>query len=253
MLTAAQISTIAGHPFNENMKSVLSGLSAAGQTAGLVAPHRVACYIAQLAHETAGFRYDREVWGPSPAQKRYEGRADIGNTQAGDGFKFRGRTGIQITGRANTLSFWRWCQDRFPSVPDFIWNPDAMNTDPWEGLGPIWYWDSRALNRYADEGNHEMITRRINGGLNGYEDRLRWFSRASLVMLGFGPTEVRKFQVRHQKNYVLGDIDGLVGPKTRAAMLAELKKITTPAAQSASPFSALLALLNSLFGRKVTA
>ena len=69
-----------------------------------------------------------------------------------------------------------------------------MNTDPWEGLGPIWYWDSgnptgESLNVYADEANHEMVTRRINGGLNGYADRLARYTRAALVLLGFGLLE----------------------------------------------------------------
>src|SRR5690606_15801790 len=126
------------------------------------------------------FRYDREVWGPTPAQARYEDRADLGHSAAVDGeaFMFRGRTGIQITGRHNTVNFRDWCRRVIGgNVPDFEKNPDAMLTDPWEGLGPIWYWDvgnpeRKSLNRYADRGDIEMITRRVNGGLNGYADRL---------------------------------------------------------------------------------
>jgi len=79
--------------------------------------------------------------------------------------------------------------------------PDKVNTVPWEGLGPIWYWDSgnptgKSLNSFADDNNIEIITRRINGGLNGFGNRLDYYSRAALVLLGFGlsKAEIEKFQ-----------------------------------------------------------
>lgn len=214
-----------------NAQSFLLAYSRYGSIMGLDQPHRLAQFLPQLLHESADFRYDREIWGPTPAQKRYDTRTDLGNTPAadGDGKLYMGRTGIQITGKANYVAFRDWCRAKInPQAPDFVAKPDLVNSDPWEGLGPFWYWDvgnpeRKTLNRYADLGNAEMITRRINGGLNGYADRLDYLTRTSLVLLGYLPTSVKMFQ---------GDYglvaDGLAGPATRAALHAALVKVARP-------------------------
>ena len=172
-ITAGTLATIAGRPVNSNMQSTIAGLERAGVGAGLNRPHRLAQFLAQIAHESGLWRYDAEVWGPTAAQKRYDTRTDLGNTAAadGDGFLYRGRGPIQITGRANYREFTAWARALDPQAPDFVANPDAVLTDPWEGLGPIWYWDTRDLNRYADNGDLLTITKRINGGTNGLADR----------------------------------------------------------------------------------
>lgn len=219
MNTLAQMS---GKATNDNMRSVIDGLAMAGIGAGLNRPHRLAIYLAQLGHESEWFKYDREIWGPTAAQGRYDTRTDLGNTAArdGDGFLYRGRGPIQITGKYNYGRFTAWAQKLDARAPDFVASPDLVNTDPWEGLGPIWYWDAgnptgESLNVYADEANHEMVTRRINGGLTGYADRLTRYTRAALVLLGFGPADIRAFQA---KVFTGRDVDGIDGPKTRAAL-----------------------------------
>ncbi len=216
----------------DNATSVVVALQNYGDGTGLDQPHRLAQFLAQTTHESGAFAYDREVWGPTKAQKGYEGRKDLGNTQPGDGKRFSGRTGIQITGRANTRSFRDWCRKLMAgtslSVPDFERYPDEMLTDPWEGLGPIWYWDTRGLNRYADQGDIEMITRKVNGGTNGLDDRIKWYARYALVMLGFGPNDIIAFQ----KQAGVKLVDGVPGPRTRAALHNALVALTAPVLQA---------------------
>jgi putative chitinase len=208
-----------------NAKSVLLALEKHGPKFGLTQPHRLVQFLAQVMHESGEFRYDRELWGPTPAQKRYDTRTDLGNTAAadGDGKTYMGRTAMQITGKANTREFRDWCRKHISKdAPDFVAHPDLMNTDPWEGLGPLWYWDTRKLNRLADQGDVENITEKINGGLNGYADRVTILGRASLVLLGYGPDDMSKFQ----RDYKVQLVDGKPGPKTRSALHVALVKLT---------------------------
>lgn len=215
LITAQTLALLAGTNENDNMRSTLAGLQRGGVGAGLERPHRLAMYLGQLSHESAGWKYDRELWGPTAAQKRYDTRTDLGNTAAadGDGYLYRGRGPIQITGKSNYAQFTAWARKMDRDAPDFVKNPDAVNTDPWEGLGPIWYWDTRSINALADRGDFEAVTKRINGGLNGYADRQRRYARAALILMGRKPTDVRGYQM------ALGlTPDGVPGPVTLASM-----------------------------------
>lgn len=220
-LTAEQLTRITGgKPNVSNLNSVIVSLDRHGAKNGLDKPHRLAHYIAQLTHENGNFKYDEEI----ASGAAYEGRKDLGNTHPGDGKKFKGRTGIQITGRANYAAFRDWCRKTMglSDVPDFEEDPAAINTDPWEGLAPIWFWSTRKLNALADSNDLEQITKKINGGLNGYSDRIAKYVRAALVLLGYSPTDVLEFQKQAQAEGLLpkgvDQLDGDAGPKTRAAM-----------------------------------
>jgi putative chitinase len=216
IVTPATLAAIAGRKTNSNMLSVVEGLAAV--SVGLDAPHRLAHFLGQTCHESGGWTYDRELWGNTPAQIRYDTRTDLGNTAAkdGDGYLYRGRTGIQITGRANFMAFTLWCRGQGLNPPDFVAMPDATLTDPWEGLGPVWYWATRrrlglTMNQMADADDIEAITRAVNGGLNGFEDRKACTLRAQLALAG--APDVRAFQ----KAYGL-KVDGVAGPVTRGTL-----------------------------------
>ena len=182
----------------------------------------LAQFLAQVMHESGGLRYVREIWGPTKAQKGYEGRADLGNTQPGDGKLFMGRDVIQVTGRANHRALTAWVRKTFGGGPDFEAKPELLESPEWLGIGAIWYFLAarKDLIKYCREGNIEMVTRRVNGGLNGYQDRLHWYDLSALKLLGFA--DVRAFQ----KSAGLVT-DGISGPKTRAALHEALGKVKT--------------------------
>ena len=218
IVTPATLAAIAGRPLNPNMIAMVAGLASRGASVGLYQPQRLARYLGQTCHESAGWTYDRELWGNTPAQVRYDTRTDLGNTAAadGDGFLYRGRTGIQITGKANYAAFRDWCRAQSLTPPDFAASPDLVLSDPWEGLGPIWYWAThrrlgRSLNDLADAGDDEGVTRAINGGTNGLADRLACTLRAGLELVG--AETVRAFQQRHALA-----ADGVAGPITRGVL-----------------------------------
>lgn len=138
---------------------------------------RLAHFLAQASHETADFCHLRELWGPTHAQKRYEGRADLGNLQPGDGFKYRGRGVFQLTGRFNYRSYGPRVGLDLENEPDLAARPDVS-----VHIACL-YWSDRGLNKLADQDNIEKITRAINGGQNGLEARRRCLNHAKAVML----------------------------------------------------------------------
>ncbi len=148
-------------------------------------PERLAAFLAQIGHESGRLVYVREIWGPTPAQRRYEGRADLGNLQPGDGKRYMGRGLIQITGRANYRAARDGLRSIEPGVPDFEAQPQALEQPRWAALSAAWYWHSRDLNALADVGDDAAfvaITRRINGGTNGLADRRALWAAAREAM-----------------------------------------------------------------------
>ncbi|RYH04608.1 glycoside hydrolase family 19 protein [Salipiger sp. IMCC34102] len=210
--------------FTANAAALIAGLEARAVGAKLNEAQNLAQFLAQVAHESGRFYYDEEVWGPTVAQRRYDIRTDLGNTAArdGDGEKFKGRASIMVTGGTNYRLFRDWCRALFPhlavpglrqAVPDFVAEPERILEDPWEGLAPIWFWETNDLDRYARTGNIEMVTKTVNGGLNGYADRLALYPRCALVLLDYKPDAVRAFQREHGLA-----ADGIPGPRTRSAL-----------------------------------
>ena len=140
-------------------------LSAACAMHGIDTPLRLAGFVSQVAHESGRLVYVSELWGPTPAQARYESRADLGNTQPGDGSRYRGRGLIQVTGRANYRKAAEALGIDCEAHPELLAMPEHA------AESAAWFWVSHGLNALADARDVVGMTRRINGGLNGLDDR----------------------------------------------------------------------------------
>jgi len=255
-LTPQHLDQITGHTRYAPRKVALCRMvnEVSPRICDLTPPHRLALFLSQVLHESGRLRYVKEVWGPTDAQRRYEGRKDLGNVLPGDGERFMGRDVIQVTGRANYSVFTAWVREFVgPKAPDFEANPKKLEEPDWLGWGALWYWTERVPTKYIEAGNIEMITRRVNGGLNGYADRLELYDRAALVFLGYGPEDVRAFQSDTPGLVV----DGISGPMTRGAMHTALRiqrpEPSAPPAQEVPDqpgglLALIVQLLKSIFG-----
>jgi putative chitinase len=152
-------------------------------------PLRLAAFLAQVAHESAEFRFMEEIWGPTAAQRRYEPVTDkskvLGNINPGDGKRFKGRGPIQITGRDNYKRYGELLH------VDLISDPSrAASQEVGFRIAGI-YWKRNGLNELADKQWFKTITKRINPPLRGLEDRTRYYVRAkrALGVATRGPEE----------------------------------------------------------------
>lgn len=135
-------------------------------------PLRQSAFIAQIGHESGSLRYVREL----ATGTAYEWRKDLGNTQAGDGVKFKGRGLIQITGRAN----YKQISEAFGI--DFLELPELLETPENATRSAAWWWQTHNLNTLADQKLFDKITRVINGGTNGQEERRALYAKALEVL-----------------------------------------------------------------------
>lgn len=159
----------------DRYRALLPAVTQALQESGCNTPERITMWLAQIGHESGGLKFMEEIADGSA----YEGRADLGNTQPGDGRRFKGRGPIQVTGRHNYTKVSQWAHSRglVPSPTFFVDSPEQLGTDKFSFLGAIWYWTVARpqINAMCDANDLEGVTRAINGGLNGLEDRkLRW-------------------------------------------------------------------------------
>jgi len=138
---------------------------------GINTPKRQAAFLAQVLHESGRFKYMQEI----ASGKAYEGRRDLGNTQPGDGMRFKGRGPIQLTGRANYIKAGK------ALGIDLVNNPKLAATPEVGFKTAVWFWNSRNLNQLADKGTQQsfdQITKRVNGGYNGKADRDSLYRKA---------------------------------------------------------------------------
>ncbi|MFM7418642.1 MAG: glycoside hydrolase family 19 protein, partial [Alphaproteobacteria bacterium] len=138
-------------------------------------PLRRAHFLAQIGHESGELRFRTEI----ASGEAYNGRTDLGNDQPGDGPRFKGRGLIQLTGRANYKLFGR----AIGREAEIMADPDIVGRDPILCVRAAgWFWETRHLNSFADRNDLNEITRRVNGGFNGLEDRRRLLKRAVALL-----------------------------------------------------------------------
>lgn len=145
-------------------------------------PLVLAHFLAQMAHESGGFIWTRELWGPTAQQAKYEPpssvAASLGNTDAGDGSKFRGRGLIQITGRSNyhRYSWARFGDDRLLADPTPLLQPEEA------AISAAWFFSTHGCYLPASKDDIEGVTRRVNGGLNGLEERKAYLVKSKAAL-----------------------------------------------------------------------
>jgi len=164
---------------------------------------RMAAFLAQTGHESGGYRFlsenlnysaegltktfpryfktlaEAQQYARNPAKianKVYGGRMGNGNEQSGDGFKFRGRGVIQLTGKDNVTAF---ASDMKMTVDEAV---AYLETDEGAVMSAGWFWNKNGLNRFADSGDFTTLTRRINGGTIGLDDRIAKWNKAKTLI-----------------------------------------------------------------------
>lgn len=133
---------------------------------------RQAHFLSQWAEETAGYTHLTE----EASGREYEGRRDLGDTQPGDGARFKGRGLCMLTGRSNYARLSKML------VVDFVAHPQIVATFPHALNVAAVFWRDHALNGFADRDDLDTITRRINGGLNGLATRRAYLARAKRAL-----------------------------------------------------------------------
>ena len=171
-VSAAQLMQIVPTLSADQAPAIAQNLNVAMAEANITSPQQQAMFIAQLAHESGGFHFMEEI----ASGAAYEGRADLGNTQPGDGVRYKGRGYIQVTGRYN------YTQAGQALGLDLVNNPELAAQPQNAARIAAWYWTSRDINETANTGDFVQVTRLINGGTNGLADRQAYYARAQAAL-----------------------------------------------------------------------
>jgi predicted chitinase len=237
---------------SENAEKYLAPLNEAMEAHRIDTPLRIAHFLAQIVHESAHMKYSsenlnysasglRKVFGkyfPTTAlanayarqprkiaSRVYANRMGNGDELSGDGWTYRGRGLMQLTGKNNYRAFSEWLGQDVVSQPDRVANEFAAHS-------AVYYWTANGLNRYADRDDLTTITKRINGGLNGYKDRLYLLGKAKKALREMEPVEEVPAAPVYKADFILNlqklineyyegpsiDEDGIWGNQTRGAL-----------------------------------
>lgn len=195
MVSAEQMKTILPRMNWEKAEAYIPYITTVLPKFDIDTPLRKAHFLAQVAHESGGLKYSQEnlnyssqglrsvfgkyfktmeiaeAYARKPekiANRVYANRMGNGDEASGDGWKFKGRGLIQLTGRDNYQRF------GVDYGVDCVNNPDLLLDPEWALTSACWFWKKRNLNIYADNDDILMVTKRINGGINGLNDRQQY-------------------------------------------------------------------------------
>ncbi len=191
LITAEHLAAIAGRT-TPLMLALAEWLNATCPRYEIDTPQEYGHFLAQACHETDRFKTLREY----ASGRAYEGRADLGNTQPGDGVRFRGRGIFQTTGRANYLQLGirKGRRDLFINSPELLEQPEHAVWSACE------FWRTRGLNDVANHADSDVLKKKyrrriidvspveyigiaINGGYNGMDERKRYYAIARRVLV----------------------------------------------------------------------
>ena len=201
MITSEQFNHL--FPKAQDPESWAESMNNVFPTYDINTPHRIAAFLAQCGHESGGWttfeenlnysaqglnsifkKYFPTLESAQPyarkpqmiANKVYGGRMGNGPESSGDGYKYRGRGPIQLTGAANYKAF---AQEMFDDWQNLYDNPDWVTSDrDFALMSAIWFWNKNKLNVQADSGDIKLMTKKINGGYIGLEDRIKHYNEA---------------------------------------------------------------------------
>lgn len=158
-------------------KDLLPGIKEVMKEYEINTPLRMAHFLAQTAHESGSYMRLTEM-GKDSYFDKYEFAKRLGNTEKGDGLRFKGRGLIQLTGRNNYTKFGAAMGEDFITGS----NNEKLVQHPWCSKAAGWYWNSRKINGYADTDNVTTVTKKVNGGDRGLADRVTLTARAKKIL-----------------------------------------------------------------------
>ncbi|MBI3562936.1 MAG: chitinase [Gammaproteobacteria bacterium] len=138
-------------------------------------PLRIAHFLAQIGHESMSLRYMEEI----ASGQAYEGRENLGNTEKGDGKRFKGRGFIQLTGRSNYAAYSKYTNLNFLQSGNEI----LVARMPYALDVSLWFWEDNEINEIADRDDIGGVTYAVNGGFRGLRDREKYLQRAKFFLI----------------------------------------------------------------------
>lgn len=182
MITVQQLKKVMPNALSKNVDTYLPYLNEYMPKFGIEGKLRICHFLAQVAHESGEFRYSQEI-ASGKAYDTGKLAVALGNTPEadGDGQKYKGRGLIQLTGTTNYRRFNEYLQKNFGNKADVLKNPEIVATPEYAVMTACWFFATSGCLALADKDDIKAVTKRVNGGLNGFDQRKKYYERAKSV------------------------------------------------------------------------